>query len=194
MSPCFRGIERKIALPGIRVVSVMPFVSSFSLLITNATPADPVGFSGFGELYMAKRLVNKCCACVSSSVERCISWSARIPICRERKAFATVVHLEIGPVPVDVEERPRIFKVAILMLARWPFCGGALSWAVWSLLFVVRSFRLGGRVSCDAGESCGSGALPDKGPWTSLGVSSVGRRLHPLLTGAGGTGPGLGEP
>ena len=127
MSPCFWGIERKIALPGIRVISVMPFVSSFSLLITKATPADPVEFSGFGELYRASHLVNRFCTCVSSSIERCVSWIARILICRERRAFATVVHFEMGPAPVDVEERPLMFKVAILMLARWPFCGGALS-------------------------------------------------------------------
>ena len=50
VSPCFHGIERKMALPGIRVISEMLFVSSFSLLITKATPADPVGFSGSGEL------------------------------------------------------------------------------------------------------------------------------------------------
>jgi len=50
VSPCFRGIERKMALPGIRVVSVMLFVSSFSLLIAKATPAELVGFSGSGEL------------------------------------------------------------------------------------------------------------------------------------------------
>ena len=50
VSPCFHGIERKMALPGMRVVSVMLFVSSFSLLITNATPAELVGFSGLGEL------------------------------------------------------------------------------------------------------------------------------------------------
>jgi len=50
VSPCLRGIERKMALPRMRVVSVMLFVSSFSLLMTNATPAELVGFSGSGEL------------------------------------------------------------------------------------------------------------------------------------------------
>ena len=127
MSPCFPGIERKITLPGSRVVSVMPFISSFFLLITKATPADPVEFSGFGELYRASHLVNRFCTCVSSSIERCISWIARIPICREHRAFATVVHFEMGPALVDVEERPLMFKVAILMLAQWPFCRGTLS-------------------------------------------------------------------
>ena len=50
MSPCFRGIEMKIALPVIRVINLMSFVFSFSLLITKATPAEPVGLSGSGEL------------------------------------------------------------------------------------------------------------------------------------------------
>ena len=121
VSPCLRGIERKIALPAIRVVDLMSFESSFSLLITNATPAELDGFTGSGELKRANCLEKSCCACIASSAERCVSWRARMPICRDRSAFVTAVHLDIGPVPVSGEERPLILRDAILMLAQWPF-------------------------------------------------------------------------
>ena len=67
------------------------------------------------------RLEKRCSACVASSVERCVSCRARIPICRDRRAFVTAVHLDIGPVPVSGDECPLILRDAILMLAWWPF-------------------------------------------------------------------------
>ena len=42
-----------------------------------------------------------------------------MPICRDCSAFVTMVHLDIGPVPVSGEEHPLILRDAILMLAQW---------------------------------------------------------------------------
>ena len=108
-----------ITLPAIRVVNLMSFKSSFSLLITNAMPAELDRFTGSGELKRANHLEKSCCTCIVSLAERCVSWRARMPICRDCSAFVTMVHLDIGPVPVSGEERPLILRDAILMLAQW---------------------------------------------------------------------------
>ena len=182
-----------MALPGIRVVSVMSSASNFSLLIAKATPADPAGFSGSGELKTAKRLEKSCSTCVASSVERCVSCRARIPICRERRAFDTAVHFDMGPGPVSGEECPLMFRVAILILAWWPLGEWELSGSV-QFGFVFHSVWLGDGTPWRPGRSCGSGVPPGRGPCTSLDVPSVGMRLHLPSAGAGGTGPKTGEP
>jgi len=143
---------------------------------------------------MVRRLEKSCSACVASSSERWVSCRARIPICCERRAFTTTVHLDIGPVPDSWEERPLIFRVASLILARWPFGVGMLSGSVRSGFIVFCSVRIGGGSPCGAGRSCGSGVPPDSEPCASSGGSSAGMGSHLPAAGAVGTRPEVGEP
>ena len=143
---------------------------------------------------MVRHLEKICSACIASSSERCVSCRARIPICRECRAFAIVVHFDIGPVPVSWEERPLMFRVASLTLARWPFGVGMFPRSVWSGFVVFRSVRFGGGSPCVAGGSCGSGVPPGSGPCTSSGGSSVGMGSHLPAAGAVGMRPEAGGP
>ena len=171
---------------------MIPLVSTFSLLITKATPAEPVGLSGSGELYIAKRRVNSSPACKASSVDKWVSCIASIPIWQVRRAFETVAHLEMGPTPIAAQDRPLMLSDATFMLARWPLVVGGLTGPV-RLRFISCSFCEGGLLR-GAAETLGSGALPNKGLCVSSGASSAGKRSTLPSTEAGETEPEAGEP
>jgi len=142
---------------------------------------------------MVSHLEKSCSACITSSSERCVSCRARIPICCKRRAFATAVHFNIGPVPVSGDEHPLMLREANLVLAWWPFGGGMSSGSIW-FGFGFHSFRLGGGSPCGTGRTCGSGVPPSGGPCASSGSSSADMGLHLPATGAMGRRPVVGEP
>lgn len=109
--------ESKITLPGIMTWKAMSSALRSSLLTAKATPAEPVGFIGLGELKIVSFLLNKVDTWSAKGSDRCISWSAIRPILMFLSSFATAVHFEIGLGPVCAEERPFIFRVASLRFA-----------------------------------------------------------------------------
>lgn len=140
---CCHLKEMNRALPGISMCVWMLSALIISLFITKATPAEPEGLLVSGEFTIDSLLWYRVVVWSVRRSVRCVSCSARRPIFLSLIVLDTAVHFDIGPGPVDGDERPFMFRVAKLKFALYflvlfgvvvgcgPFCGvgvGPFDW------------------------------------------------------------------